>query len=117
MGLRIGSLQFPDMPLNSSSLCYYYLDKCHAENSIDLLEYHTDKFISVFNLERASADSNILARGIDTNNKNLSLTVEFPNEVPEDTPNAPPKMPTYVHVVMVNEMMVNSFNTYVDILE
>ena len=117
LGLRIGSLQFPDMPLNSNSLCYYYLNKCHPETNIDLQEYHTDKFISVFNLERASADSNVLARGIDTNNKNLSLTVEFPQLVPDATPNAPPKPPSYIHVVMVNEMMVNIFNTHVDILE
>ena len=93
MGLRIGSLQFPDMPLNSNSLCYYYLDKCHPQTSIGLNDYHTTKFISLFNLERAGADSSVLARGIDTNNKNLSLTVEFPQLVPDATPNAPPKQP------------------------
>ena len=108
------------MPLNCNSLCYYYLDKCHPENSIDLKDYHTNKFISVFNLERASADSNVLARGIDTNNKNLSLTVQWPPKVPDSVPAAvtdPPIPPQYVHVVMVNEMMVNIFNTYVDMLE
>ena len=117
LGLRIGSLQFPDMPLNSNSLCYYYLSKCHPETSIGIYDYHTTKFISVFNLERATADSNVLARGIDTHSKNLSLTVEFPQLVLDATPNAPPKPPTYLHVVMVNEMMINIFNTYVDILE
>ena len=68
-----------------------------------IYDYHTTKFISVFNLERATADSNVLARGIDTNNKNLSLTVEFPQLVLDATPNAPPKPPSYIHVVMVNE--------------
>ncbi len=53
-----------------------------------------------------------LARGIDTNNKNLSLTVEFPPEVSEPVIN-----PKYVHVVMMNELMINIFNTHVDILE
>ena len=119
MGLRIGSLQFPDMPLNSNSLCYYYLNKFHPETSIDpFKEYNTIKFISVFNLERAGADSNVLARGIDTNNKNLSLTIEWPVEVNDSNPPSvedPAKPPNYVHIVMVNEMMINIFNTHVDI--
>ena len=44
------------------------LNKCHPETSIGLYAYHSTKFIRVFNLERAGADSDVLARGIDTNN-------------------------------------------------
>ncbi len=108
IGLKLGSLNFPDSPLTSNSLCYYYLSKVHPETSISLKEYHTTKFISVFDLERAGASLDILARGIDTNNKNLSLIVEFPSDTTK---------PQYVHVVMQNELMVNIFNTHVDILE
>ena len=84
---------------------------------MDIYDHHTTKFISVFNLERAGADSNVLARGIDTDNKHVSLIVEYPKLVPDTESSTPPKPPTYVHGVMVNEMMVNIFNTYVDILE
>ena len=112
LSLKIGSLNFPDMPLNSQSACYYYLTKCHPETNIAVVEYNNNKFISVFNLERAGADSNVLARGIDTNNKNLSLMVDLP---PAET--GKPLPPQYVHVVMMNELMVNIFNTHVDILE
>ena len=68
----------------------------------------------LFNLERAGADNNTLARGIDTNNKNLSLTVEWPPELVAGNSATNPK---YVHVVMMNELMINIFNTHVDILE
>jgi len=112
LSLKIGSLNFPDMPLNSQSVCYYYLNKCHPETNISVLEYNNTKFISLFNLERADADSNVLARGIDTNNKNLSLMVDLAKEV-----TGKPQPPEYVHVVMVNELMINIFNTHVDILE
>ena len=108
IGLKLGSLNFPDSPLTSNSLCYYYVSKVHPETSISLKEYHTTKFISVLDLERAGESWDILARGIDTNNKNLSLTVEFPTDATK---------PQYVHVVMQNEQMVNIFNTHVDILE
>ena len=117
MSLRIGSLNFPDSPLSSNQVCYYYISKAHPETSITLLEYNLTKFISLFNLERAGASNNVLARGIDTNNKNLSLYLEWPSEVENTVPNAPPKPPQYVHVVMMNELMVNIFNTHVDILE
>ena len=113
MGLKIGSLNFPDSPLTSNSLCYYYISKVHPKTSIALNEYHTTKFISLFDLERAGADNNTLARGIDTNNKNLSLTVEWPPELSENSGTNP----KYVHVVMMNELMINIFNTHVDILE
>ena len=43
----------------------------HPQTSIGTAEYNTTKFISLFNLERAGADSNTIGRGIDTNNKNL----------------------------------------------
>jgi hypothetical protein len=112
LSLKIGSLNFPDMPLNSQSVCYYYLNKCHPETNISVLEYNNTKFISLFNLERADADSNVLARGIDTNNKNLSLMVDLAKGV-----TGKPQPPEYVHVVMVNELMINIFNTHVDILE
>ena len=69
MGLKIGSLNFPDSPLTSNSLCYHYVSKVHPETSIALNEYPTTKFISVFDLERAGADNNTLAHGIDTNKK------------------------------------------------
>ena len=117
MSLRIGSLNFPDSPLSSNQVCYYYISKAHPETSITLLEYNLTKFISLFNLERAGASNNVLARGIDTNNKNLSLYLEWPSVVADTVPNAPPKPPQYVHVVMMNELMVNIFNTHVDILE
>ena len=41
----------------------------HPKTSIGLYEYHTTKCISLFILERAGAEQNTLARGIDTNNK------------------------------------------------
>ena len=41
MGLKIGSLNFPDSPLTSNSLCYYYVSKAHPRTSIGLNEYHT----------------------------------------------------------------------------
>ena len=85
----------------------------HPTTSISLIEYHSNKFISLFDLERARADTNTLARGIDTNNKNLSLFVEFP-PVPLGDLTINPK---YFHVVMMNELMINIFNTHVDILE
>jgi len=116
LSLRIGSLNFPDSPLSSNSLCYYYLSKVHPETSIPLTEYNSCKFISLFDLERAGASTDVLARGVDTNNKNLSLYVEWPKAEPNG-PNAPPEPPEYVHVVMVNELMINIFNTHVDILE
>jgi len=78
LGLRIGSLNFPDTPLQSNSVCYHYLSKVHPETSIAVDEYYLTKFISVFDLERAGASSDVLARGIDTNNKNLRLSVEWP---------------------------------------
>ena len=112
MGLKIGSLNFPDSPLNSNSLCYYYLSKAHPRTTIALNEYHSTKFISLFNLERAGASADVLARGIDTNNKNLSLSLEWP---PVQTGGA--SNPKYVHVVLMNELMINIFNTHVDILE
>ena len=112
MGLKLGSLNFPDSPLTSNSLCYYYVSKAHPRTTIGLYEYNTFKFISLFNLERAGADANTLARGIDTNNKNLSLLVEWQKEEAMN-----PKNPKYVHVVLMNELMVNIFNTHVDILE
>ena len=107
MSLKIGSLNFPDSALSSNSLCSY-VSKVHPETSISLKEYHTTKFISLFDLERAGASRNVLARGIDTNNKKLYLTVEFPTDATK---------PQYVHVVMVNELMINICNTHVDILE
>ena len=116
LSLRIGSLNFPDSLLNSNSVCYYYLSKVHPETSIPLTEYNLCKFISVFDLERAGASTDVLARGIDTNNKNLSLVVEWHKEVPVSA-SAPPEPPEYVHVVMMNELMINIFNTHVDILE
>ena len=116
LSLRIGSFNFPDSPLSSNSLCYYYLSKVHPETSIPLTEYNSCKFISLFDLERAGASTDVLARGVDTNNKNLSLYVEWPKAEPNG-PNAPPEPPEYVHVVMVNELMINIFNTHVDILE
>ena len=79
---------------------------------IPLLESNLTKFISLFNLERAGASNNVSARGIDTNNKNLSLYLEWPAAA-----DGVPKPPQYVHVVMMNELMVNIFNTHVDILE
>ena len=112
MGLKLGSLNFPDSPLTSNSLCYYYVSKAHPTTTISLDEYHTSKFISLFNLERAGADANTLARGIDTNNKNVSLFVEWQ---PQQTRN--PSNPRYVHVAVMNELMINIFNTHVDILE
>ena len=84
------------------------MSKVHPETSIGLNEYHSTKFISLFDLERAGASTDVLARGIDTNNKNVSLTVKFPTDATK---------PQYVHVVMQNELMVNIFNTHVDILE
>jgi len=117
MSLRIGSLNFPDSPLSSNQVCYYYLSKVHPETSIPLQGYHLNKFISLFDLERAGASNNVLARGIDTNNKNLSLYLEWHAAVADTVENAPPKPPQYVHVVMMNELMINIFNTHVDILE
>ena len=116
MSLRIGSLNFPDSPLNSNSLCYSYLSKVHPETSIALVEYNLTKFISLFDLERAGASKDVLARGIDTNNKNLSLYVEWPARV-ADGPDSPPEPPEYIYVVLMNELMINIFNTHVDILE
>ena len=101
-------LNFPDSALSSNSLCYYYISKVHPETSISLKEYHTTKCISLFDLERAGASTDVLARGIDTNNKNVSLTVDFHTDASK---------PQHVHVVMVNELMINIFNTHVDILE
>ena len=109
--MRLGSINFPDNPLNSNSVCYYYLDKVHPQTSINMEEYFSNKFISVFNLERAAADSNTLARGIDTNNKNVSLSVDFPEVAGK------PNKPTYIHVVLMNELLINIFSTHIDILE
>lgn len=116
LSLRIGSLNFPDSPLSSNSLCYYYLSKVHPESSIALREYNLTKFISLFDLERAGASKDVLARGIDTNNKNLSLVVEWP-PTEAASASAAPEPPNYIHVVLMNELMVNIFNTHVDILE
>ena len=69
MSLRIGSISFPDTPYNINQVCYFYLEKVHPQSSIKLDEYYTHTFITIFNLERAGAGSDVLARGIDTNNK------------------------------------------------
>ena len=37
MGLKIGSFNFPDSPLTSNSLCYYYVSKVHPTTSISLI--------------------------------------------------------------------------------
>ena len=111
MSLRIGSINFPDTPSNDNKICYYFLDKVHPQSSIKWDEYYTNKLITIFNLERAGAGSDVLARGIDTNNKNLSLSLQFKEEANK------PKPPTYIHVVMCNEMIIKIFNTHVDIME
>ena len=51
IGLKLGSLNFLDTPLNSNSRCYYYINKVHPETSIGSKEYHTTIVISVFDLE------------------------------------------------------------------
>ena len=53
MGLKIGSLNFPDSPLNSNSLCYYYLSKAHPKTTIALNEYHSTKFISLIQFRKS----------------------------------------------------------------